>query len=77
MATIGELEQWIAEIEVAITIQYAEIDRLIRHGDGVRPQSKLLDALRGQVALLRLQRRRLLMSSETGEPNVREAGALS
>ena len=58
MATIANFEQWIAEIEVAITVAEASGD------------VKEASALRARLPLLRLQRKRRLRTHEAAERSV-------
>ena len=51
MATIAELEQWIAEIEIALTLE---------HRRSGKPRTSALAHLRERLAFLHLRRRSLL-----------------
>ena len=58
MEAITRLEQSIAETETDITVEEARLR--LRHGDNARLRGRALDKMRAHLALLRLQRRRLL-----------------
>jgi hypothetical protein len=66
MATIADdlarLEQWITDVEVAITAQDALIWDMIRKGDGVYQPTQSLKSLHSRLAYLHTRRRMLLRS---------------
>jgi hypothetical protein len=66
VATIAQLEQWIADIEIAITVQQARIDAMIRKGDGVRPQMEALGRLRSRLSDFHQRRRQVLNAKRQG-----------
>jgi len=60
MASIADLEQWIAETEIAITREQARLASLIPDLASGLIESQAIGDLRQRLALLHLQRRRLL-----------------
>ncbi|MBV9456940.1 MAG: hypothetical protein JO141_05410 [Bradyrhizobium sp.] len=57
---LGEVEQLIANTEMAITIQQRWIHQMIRRGEGVYLPTTLLKDARARLASLHLWRRQLL-----------------